>query len=310
MTDLDLSLDDISAQRSDCTIAAMYVRDPVRPAIVVAPTLSRGRLLFSLLHEYCHYLIDRDPQVADFLFMLEPDLGAEMEELVCDAFASAILVPDTTVRSAIGASSVDAYSFERVYAATAASREASAVALSEQMTSPGYVVLGVVDQPEDTAPRIQFAAPTMGAFGIRRGTRQPGTLLDTARHTGSASGLDSLWHASGAKTEEMHGHVIARENYLFAVYMVDRPAWGNFRTRGTPVRGGYGYGPAWCDRCDSEFVPTSPPCTICGSSTCPSCGRCECESVSPRGARVCMGCFQERPAHLFDNGDVCRLCRE
>ena len=187
---------------SKCSVAAAYLRRKHPPRIVLSPTMSFRRRKFSLAHEFAHFLIDRDTVLADLLFV-EPDRGEALEEDICDAFAAMLLVGDDLVDSALNGADATAAAVVRLFGASRASREACAVAMAQRLTVPGYVIIAAMEADDDGEEAVvaRFAARANGVLPIRRGTPQPGTLLEQARRQGTARGEDQLRLPSGAKTE-------------------------------------------------------------------------------------------------------------
>lgn len=304
-SDLVIQHDQEHADSSTCSIAAAYLRDTKPPRIVLTSTASYRRELFSVLHEFAHFLIDQDDILADLLWQ-EPDQGGALEEDICDAFAALILVGDNLVDSVLDADGVTANAVLRLYRASEGSREACAVAMAQRLGSPGYVVIAAADDDQEIGVIARFAARSGNVFPIARNTPQPGTILVEANRRGRARGQDQLWYPSGARTEVMHVDVVADQGYLFAVVVTDRPAWGGLSVR-DPTSGGYDT--TWCEHCGSDFRPDGAACRACGEHTCPTCRRCACPAGAPPQAKLCPECFQERPRHLF-HSDICDVCAD
>lgn len=109
------------------------------------------------------------------------DGGKEAEERVCDAFAGAILIPDTTVDEILAGRQPEAGDLPELFAQSNGSREACSVRLSERIRSLGYVAL--LD-PMRQEVRFASASPSCpyiwrrGSFlppYIPRGTRAVAT---------------------------------------------------------------------------------------------------------------------------------------
>ncbi|MFG2445009.1 ImmA/IrrE family metallo-endopeptidase [Nocardia fluminea] len=279
----------------------MLIKTRVPAAIVLAPSYSTGRQLFSLGHEFCHFLIGQDAELADLLFE-EPDEGRALEEDICDAFAAMVLIDDALVKRSLDGG-VTASNLVRLFEASRASRAACAIAVSEYLKVPGYVIIAEVDRAE-SAVRTRIAAGAHGVLPIRHGTVQEGTLLEVAARTGHARGTGQLRFASGAYTDTFHCDVICRGGYVFAVMVNDGPAWESLSVH-PGVRGGFDH--EYCAHCSAEFYPAGTACQLCGSHTCSTCRRCSCEAAAPPRARVCKACFLERPGTYFD-GDSCLDC--
>lgn len=291
---------------SECSIAAAYLRNSYPPRIVVGSSLSRGRLLFSLAHEFCHHLIDTSIELADVLYE-EPDGGRRLEEDICDSFAAMILISERDTDLAIQETGMCARAVVRLYERTSASREASAVAVAQRLSTEGYVVL-IRDESsgelEEQALAAQFTARAGGALPVARMTVQDDALLLQGARSGRARGYARLRFPSGAYSDEYHADVVRSGMYLFAVLVADAPPWGGVSVRSS--RGG-GYALAWCEHCVGEFQPISAACSGCGDHVCPDCRRCGCAAAPAPRARICSECFQEAPGQKFV-GDRCAIC--
>lgn len=290
---------------SECSIAGLYRSGAVPPEILVAHSASPGRRSFSLLHEWGHHRINQDDEVAEELYSYKEEEGRELEENVCDALAARLLLPADVVRDVVGDGSVSAYTFARLCEQSSASREACAVRLSQELASPGYVVVARLD-PSSGRCRVQFAAAAGDALPIRRNTPQPGTLLEKAFTTGHATGRESLRFPSGAQTAEMYGETLRRSEYVLGVFVQDRPSWGDFALRPRPARGGFEE--QYCEECAAPFYPSGSRCRVCGDFPCTTCNRCTCEPRSAQREKDCPACFQRLPLRLFPDGDVCSSC--
>lgn len=280
-----------------CSIAATYDRSTTPASIVVAEDASLGRRRFSLLHEYGHHLRDQVFDVLEALFA--HSRAAVLEEQVCDAFASRILVSNATRQTAF-AHGVTARAVVDLMNASSASAEAVAVAAAESMDQPGYVVL------LNAAGEARFAARSGDVFPARRGTAQDG-LLQRAANGVAVRGLARLDLGGGSTTNELNVDSAVAQNCVVAV-MVDGPApW----TRFSGVRAGYSVShDGWCDDCAASFTTFRAVCEACGTHKCPTCGGCDCQVKGVGGERRCDSCFLVQPPAAFVNAGstTCRDC--
>ena len=269
----------------DCSIAAAYdsTRTPAR--ISVANDESSGRRAFSLMHEYGHHLRN---QVRPVLMELigARRRSAALEERMCDAFASLVLIP-AQVREEAFLRGVTASAVAGVMSTSTASKQAVAVAAAESMSSPGYVML--VDEGH-----VTFAARSGGVFPIRRGAEQ-GPLLNQIAERGGR-GVARLEHGWGTSTAELNvdAAVIGGTRVVVAV---DGPVpWASFSAgRETWARAAAGV----CSSCTREFSTMATPCATCSEHKCPHCGACECAGKVIPDARVCDRCFLTLPPSSF-----------
>ncbi|WP_353961947.1 ImmA/IrrE family metallo-endopeptidase [Mycolicibacterium hippocampi] len=298
---------DDSLCRSDCSIAAAYLRHYVPPRIALGRAMSRGRQLFSVAHEFGHHLLDQDPVLADHLFD-EADGGVRLEEDICDAFAAMLLVSDQATDLALGSEGLTSRAVIHLFNSTNASREAAAVAMAQRIQSEGYVPILRHERGEDGDVDLvaQFCARSGAALPITRMAVQDASLLRQASRAGRARGYARLRFPSGAYTDEYHADVTRDGEYLFAVLVADLPPWGGLSVRSSTPGG---YDSAWCEHCSVEFRPASSTCTGCGDHQCPQCRRCGCPAAAAPSARICRQCFTEAPGKTFV-GDRCAECAD
>ena len=158
-----------------CSIAAACDKSCKPARLLISKDTSIGRRRFSVLHEYAHLLRDSVPDVLEALFT-SANAGEALEERMCDEFASAVLLPDALLESALGPS-ITARAVHSLIAAAPASAEACAVAAARKLPAPGYVMLL---SPDGTAT---FTAHNSDVYYVRRGTAQDGLLRRAASGT-------------------------------------------------------------------------------------------------------------------------------
>lgn len=272
-----------------CSIAATYTGATVPARISVSNDLSAGRRAFSCLHEYAHHLRDQVDAVIVALYDL-PDGGAALEELVCDAFAAAVLIPQVEVDEAFR-DGVTAARVADLIRGSTASREAVAVAAAASLPSPGYVML------LDAAATAVFTARRHDALPVARDTRQRANELVAAARVGRGRGVSSVSFATGNTTSGLHYDAAPCRGMTVVVLVSDSPAWTGFTVQPfSRSEGQQGY----CESCAQEYTTYEPSCAACGEPKCPRCGECSCipELIRASGERRCEGC-----------GDLCGPAR-
>ncbi|TCC33219.1 ImmA/IrrE family metallo-endopeptidase [Kribbella speibonae] len=279
-----------------CSIAATYDSSTSPASIAVAEDASFGRRRFSLLHEYGHHLCNQVFAVLEELFAHRR--AAELEEKVCDAFASRVLVPEAA-RELAFSDGVTARAVVDLMEACSASAQAVAVAAAESMSEPGYVVL------LNPAGAAEFAARSGGVFPARRGAPQAG-LLKRAAAGAVVRGVAHLDLGGGSTTRELNIESAVAQTCVVAV-MVDGPApWMQFsagRTAYSAPNDG------WCDNCTAAFTTYQAACDSCGDLKCPTCGACGCGCKAIAGERRCTGCFIVQPPRAYESATASR-CRD
>lgn len=273
-----------------------YPTDP--PRIEIEASASRRRDRFTVLHELGHDRIRYDYNVADEFDMLDRDSAYRSRELVADAFASRILIPDEAVAVAF-ADGVTAPAVAELFAATNASREACAVRAADALGQPGVVMLG----RENVAV---FTAHRSTPWWVARNTVQPDSsiLRRAAAYEGRAQGASVIRFATGNLGPELHADAVCLgDGWVFAVLTTIRPPGGGLSVAvGDPVEPD----DVECPVCDTTFRPYGKP-HACGDYICPQ-GHCSC-STGP-STRLCTICFLQKAVNLFEPaGTVCSDCR-
>ena len=183
-----------SSLPATCSIAAACDKSCMPARLLISKDTSIGRRRFSVLHEYAHFLRDLVPDVLEALFT-SANAGEALEERMCDEFASAVLLPDALLESALGPA-ITARAVLSLIAAAPASAEACAVAAARKLPAPGYVMLL---SPDGTAT---FTAHHSDVYYVRRGTAQEGLLKRAA--TGiPVRGREQVRYSTGNRSREL-----------------------------------------------------------------------------------------------------------
>lgn len=282
---------------SGCSMAAAYDRNSKPARLLVSRDASPGRRRFSVLHEYAHHLRNQVPAVMEALFKARRG-GSELEERMCDEFASIVLMPEPLLVQMLG-QRVTASAVLELIAAAPASAEACAVAAARRLPAPGYVMLLA---PDGTA---NFTAHHADVYYVRRDVRQQG-LLTRAASGLPVRGREQVRYATGNLSREMFLDA-ATDRRTVAVLVTDSPPWGGF-TAGIK-RGPEGF-TGQCKNCDRQFTTFASSCRSCGQPPCPECGQCDCPTA--QGAlsdRQCDTCFLMHPAAAYAAGSTtCNEC--
>lgn len=296
---IEIGVLDVADVPDTCSIVATHQERQGQPCgVLLSAGQSRGRAAFSLLHEYAHHLLEQVTDAQVVLFQAGA-AAHSLEERMCDAFASSILIPTAEVDAALS-EGVTAEAVASLIRTSAASKEATAVAAAARLTEPGYVMLLRNDAT------VAFAARSRDAFPVARGTLQQ-DFLKHAVEGGPLRGIGRVSYRTGTRSGEHHIDCVRVGAIVVAVAVDGRAPWLPFTPR---VDRGPATESGWCEPCAREFTSFKPPCGACGEPVCTTCSTCDCGPTVARGARSCTRCFQIQPARAFptDTDSVCLLC--
>lgn len=299
----ELRVTRVAAVETDgCTIAGFYRGEAVPPLIGIVAGTGHRRASFTALHELGHHLQITIPELVDEL-VLQDDGGRLLEELTCDAFAAAVLLPTSLVASHLGGGTPTVSQITDLWRASTASRAAVCVSAAQRLASPGYVMLLEADgalnfasahSTYPLAPRSDQADS-----GIAQAVERSHSGIPIARR-----GV-RFRYRSGAATDELYVQAARLDGFILAVAVTDSAPWESLALSAAPTfPSGLWFNCPVCDHYERRPVA---PCVSCGAEKCPDCGACNC--VSHLEERTCTSCFLVKPAHLFDGAStVCSEC--
>ena len=277
------------------------------PTICYLPTLDSRRENFTVLHEYAHLCVRWDDDMLSDLADMGDDGGRAVEELVCDALAGAVLLPDHLVDAVLGGRRPEAAHLNDLFARSSASKEACAVRLAQHLPDFGFVAL-----LDPRRHELQFAAPSdENPYRWRRGSSLP--LSHPAwRAAGSSKGVrgegEVVWASRSRANVWMDavpsGSVIAavfsKQRYWEATGLGILGEAGTTRSLPTAFSG-------TCRHCGAAAWGYRA-CDRCGDVRCQACARCGCGAPhSP--TRPCSRCNLIKGRAQFRAGSsVCRDC--
>jgi len=283
-----------------CTVAGSYIEstDPtVRPIIQVARSNATGRRSFTALHELGHHLQRNDLDLAKTLWA-ETSI-ALFEDLACDAFAAAVLLPDGLLGTAIGPDGPTAPDLVNLYRRANASRSAVAVRAAQRLPAPGHVLIVESDG-------TVFFSSAHGLPPLARGRDQSKVDVVARGLASDASrGRGRFLYRDGITGDELFIQTANMGGYLVVVAVTDHAPWEGFALPSAatgPRAGSYE-----CDNegCGATYVSWEPRCPKCQVPPCTDCGRCNCKTQAAE--RLCMSCFMVKAAAGFV-GDKCADC--
>lgn len=287
-----------AADEGGCAVAGAYFgSDAGGPRIVVSDAVE-GRRNFTALHEFGHHLQQTTEALIGNLWA--HDDYALREELACDAFAAAVLLPAAVVENLIQAAGPTAADVSDLYRRTSASRAAVVVRAAEQLPAPGHVVL------VDAAGRVVFSSSLSLPRLARDSDQMSVGPIERAIRNGHGHGRGRFSYRDGIVGAELYVDVSSMGNgYWVAVAVMDRAPWLTFsptsRDSG-PAGRTYECINASCGATYESFDAACQKCTV---PRCRECDRCACAGYAEE--RLCPGCFVMQPATSFE-GDLCPDC--
>lgn len=288
-----------------CDVDGLYRGEFAPPRIGIAFSDTPQRMNFTALHELGHHIQMTDTELLDSL-LDRPDGGNALEEEACDAFASAILIPELIASSVLGDGTPSAEAVARLWTTLGTvSRSAIAIRAVRQIVGDGHVVVF------DADGEITFSTSTSAIRPPRRSdqTRTPIWAAIERSHLGATV---------TARGQFAYNSVLAGDTY----YMQAAPAGRGFIIVAATERVPWTFSVAhrenipygrWyiCPHpaCEAEFrAGPNDLCSVCNQPTCPTCGRCAC-SVAARSEFQCTECFLLKGAsQASTTAGVCTDC--
>lgn len=276
-----------TASDERCDVDGMYRGEDAPPRIGVAFSATRERMNFTALHELGHHIQLTDEELLDTL-LERGDGGSALEEEACDAFASAVLIPEVTAISVLGERTPSADSVVQLWRTLGTvSRSAVAMRARRQIDGDGHVIV-----LSGTGEMI-FATSTT-AIRPGRHSDQTATAIWEAIARGHAGTTVT------ARGQFAYNSVLAGDTYYMQaaaagsgyiiVAATERVPW----TLSVAQRDSVPYGRSYiCVHlaCAAEFrAGPNEVCVACGNPTCPTCQRCGCSVAAPAEFQ-CSECF-------------------
>lgn len=287
-----------------CSIDGLYRDDP--PCIGVAFSDTRARMNFSALHELGHHIQMTDEGLADALAE-RSDGGEALEEVACDRFAAALLIPDSAALRFLPTSGVPRADEVADLWRDLGSVSRSAVAIRAVRDAPTDTLVLVVDN----SGTVTFAA---GSTPVRppRGTDQTSTEIWNAitrmGNGKTAHARTQLGYSIGLAGDRYYAQAARMGAGYVVVAATDHVPWLSLSVAHreyVPVgRSAICLHPA----CAFEFRTAEQPHELCGAPSCPACGRCGCGLVA-RNEFTCTNCFELKGGALMSSSpNICVDC--
>jgi hypothetical protein len=288
---------------TDCSVEGVYAESS--RSITVQRAASFRRTRFTALHELGHDQARHSDDVAREIAQLTEEAGRRLEEKIADAFAAAVLIPESAVDDVLAGRAPKAQDVVDLFnhPGVAGSREACCVRMAQRMEGRGYVVLAEGD-------KVRFCATVGDVYRVARGASQPvGHLILKAADRGTAHDDNTrLRHISGGETPEFYGQAVSDDVYVFAVLTdSNTPPWGEWRP---PRRTAASAPEMFCPDCD-EISEAWARCDVDPSHrVCSTCTWCECRVPKVRVAeKRCGSCGTLKRVDLFEDGsELCVDC--
>jgi len=295
------SLADLRSDGGACD-GVSFLQDGV---VLYAPTDASKRENFTLAHELGHWLVEKTPEVYDWVADQE-DPGPILET-ICDRVAQRLLVPEQVPAAIIGPGPLRAQHLNTLHDTTHASRPVCAIALAKHLPGLGAVVLidrytrsvahaSINPHPELGWPEV-FPWP-----GQLLGESHPLLLLSA----GGSATRRLTWRNPWGGQAAFYIDAVGEDNRIVAVFSETdiwdaasfHPGSGHEFTQRLALAG-------YC--CGVSFELMGYPCPSCREAYCPRCKHCKCQRQILREV-TCTTCFLQYQPHLVIDG-LCVECR-
>lgn len=285
--------------RTECAIAGVYFSDSSPARIGIWSQVTAPRRNFTALHELGHHLQLHDAELAAE-FDDQPDQGAALEELTCDAFAASILIPAAMTQATLGLGTPTAQDVVSLWRKSGASRAAVAVAAAGHLRSPGHVVL------LDEGDEVVFSS-SVAELPLKRGRDQSKTAIVRRLRASSLPVVSvreqQFEYRDGILGTQLFAQATDMGGYTLIIAVAHNAPWEKLSLSSVAPK----ITARWqtCTHCGENFEVWGERCATCGAGYCVECKHCDCESRV--AVRNCGKCFLDKPAHLFVD-DVCDEC--
>lgn len=271
---------------SDCSVAGYFRETSVPPALIVHPSGAYRRDIFTILHEYGHYVQAAHSVWSDIPLMLPSVSEATLiGETVADEFASELLLPAATF--GVDPADVTARELRDIFECQHnASRSAIAYRAVSRAQPGSRLMIAVL---ANWGEEVLFARSEGDLMAPGRGVDQPALRAlalqakDSPSMTAYVSSGAEIIARSGWKQSDFRLEIATDyDGYAFAI---GRPA----RRFGAST---WSKGTFDCSRpaCEAQFEVNEQlhKCSRCDEWRCPECKECEC---GPLVHSVCDLCY-------------------
>ncbi|BDZ48631.1 hypothetical protein GCM10025867_08720 [Frondihabitans sucicola] len=296
------AVDSLAESRQDGGMCdgVSYLSDGV---VLYAPTDGSRRENFTVAHELGHWLVEHDDAILDWV--ANRDESSVALETLCDRIAQRLLLPDDLIDSIVS-NPVRAQNILDLYAGSAASRPAAAIAVASRLKGLGAIV--IIDRPSRSITSSSVVPdPELGWPKIYPWRGQQVDAAHTLVHMNSGDSLTrrSFWRSSWDKREDFYIDAVADDRRIYAV-LADADLW---KVEPMPVLTDRAWdtrleGSVFC--CGMQRAVRGYPCSKCQQYFCPKCGNCRC-TRERADEELCITCNTLTRSHLLVNGQ-CEMC--
>lgn len=283
-----------------------FLKDDV---ILYAPTPYSRRENFTLAHELGHWLVERTPDVFDWL-VDQPDPGKALET-VCDAIAQRLLLAGDTIDAVLQGTSVQAHSVLELYDHSNASIPVCAIALAARLPGLGAVV--IVKRDVSGTAQVEYASVRPDPVrGWPKVYPWPGQDVPAGHPfkfitDGGSVRRRSFWAMPWGERADFYVDAVTYRDRCIAV-MADTDLWGAERFHPDTPRDFDERPEREVRCCGKTWKRRGYPCQVCGELYCPNCGKCRCDRQDDELVLCKGGCFMKLRPNLLVDG-LCEDCR-
>lgn len=285
-----------------------FLKDGV---ILYAPTRNSRRENFTLAHEVGHWLVNRVPEIFDWLF--DQRDSKRMLETLCDRIAQRLLLGEAAMAGVVGAGPLRAQHVVDLYRSSQASMPACAIALAARLPGVGAVILVERDYETDELV-VRYASVHVDPNqGWPKVYPWPGQVVPPAhplRFLGDGAAVQrrTFWATPWQERADFYMDALSLKDGRAIAVLADTDLWGAEKFHAQTHRD-YDQRPEQDIACCGQIrTARGYPCQACGQVHCPICGKCRCDRQNDELVMCAGGCFLSYRPNLLVEGR-CEDCR-